>query len=134
MLWATIKGLLVFKKLAGMGLMLTPLGALAGPVLTSIASVAGEIIKAFGRGIAATFANPAVMLVILAASGSAYVYANGTQKVLTKKAEAAVIVMRDQVEAHCPPATAAKIRRTAGVKPKPKPVMSEWFPPGFNPF
>jgi hypothetical protein len=134
MFWAMIRGLFVFKKLAGMGLVLTPLGAMAGPVITSIASVLGEVIKAFGRGIAVTVANPAVILVILAASGSAYVYANGAQNVLTKKAEAAVIVMRDQVEARCPPATAAKIRRAAGVRPKPKPAISEWVPPGLNPF
>lgn len=134
MFWAMIKGMFVFKKLAGLGLFLTPLGALAGPVLSAAASVAGEVVKAFGRGVAATFANPAVMLVILAASGSAYVYAYGVQGKKIDKAEAAVVIMRDHVEAHCPPAKAAQIRRAAGVKPKPKPLITEWVPPGFNPF
>lgn len=115
-------------------LALTPFGALAGPIISSVGAVAGEIIKAFGRGLAATFANPAVLLIILASAGSAYVYAFGTQGVKIKKAERAVITMRDQMTAQCPPSIASRIRRQAGVKPKPEPSIKDWFPPGLNPF
>ena len=132
--WAALTGLALVKKLSGFGLLLTPLGAVAGPIMASAASVLGEVVKAFGRGVAATFANPAVFLVLVSAAGGGYWYAFGAQQVKISKAEKAVVVMRDGLEQNCKPDVAARIRRSAGVKPKPKPSIVEWIPPGLNPF
>lgn len=124
---AAIKGFAVVQKLLVLIPVIGPIGAFLSPIFAALAEGAAEIVRQFFKGVAAVFANPATLLVILSGMGGAYVYATGIEKVKTEKAEKAVIIMRSEVDKKCPESTARTIRRHAGVKPAPaaKTVLDE---------